>query len=84
MNKETRLLYRLFPDMPQCEEDISVVGGVEIPDHLLRKDIVQFSNFPDDDLSRTILQLVGLHLWSWTDEQKKQVIEALQNVGTTK
>jgi hypothetical protein len=84
MNNQKLLLYRLFPDMPQCEDDICVAGGVEIPDSMLRKDVVEFSNFPDDDLSRTILQLVGLHLWSWTDEQKKEVIEALQNVRTTK
>lgn len=66
-----------------CDDDSVVAGGVEIPESMFRKDVVEFSNFPDDDLSRTILQFIGLYLWSWTDEQKKQVIEGLQNVVKT-
>lgn len=62
------------------DDDIYVAGGVEIPDHMLCHDMIQFENAPDDDQSRLLLQLISLHLRKWTDEQKCQIITAIHTM----
>lgn len=62
------------------DDDIYVAGGVEVPDHMLSQDVVHFDNAPDDDLSRLLLQLIGLNLKRWNDDQKCQIIAAIHTI----
>jgi hypothetical protein len=53
------------------------VGISRLPEHLINKDVIEFSNCPEDDLSIHILRLIGLHLKNMNDEQKQEIINTL-------
>lgn len=61
------------------DDDLCVAGGVDISEHLINKDVIQFSNYPDDILSIQVLQLIGLHLRSFSDREKYELIEKMQS-----
>ena len=65
-------------------DEVPVAGGVGFPEYLLRNDTVHFSNYPKDDKSRHLLQIIGLHLWRFDDEDKDKVIDFLFRLITDK
>ena len=62
------------------DDDNIVVGGVEIPDYLLNKDLISFDNYPKDEKSLYILRLIGLHLPRFSDDQKDELIICLRKL----
>jgi len=64
----------------ECPDDDLVAGGCDIPEEMIDKDVIGFTNFPDDELSRYILQLIGLHLNKMTDEQKRTLAKDLRDI----
>lgn len=57
-----------------------IAGGVDIPDHMIDKSVILFENYPEDDLSVYILQLIGLHLKKMSDEDKIKIITTIQGI----
>lgn len=59
-----------FPD------DLIACG--DCPDELISKELIEFANYPKDDMSLYILRLTSLHLSNMSDEQKRTVIAGWQ------
>jgi hypothetical protein len=58
------------------DEDWNYIEGLPP----IRRDVVKFANYPDDEKSLYILQMVGLHLATMTEEQKDQLIASLMKI----
>lgn len=57
-----------------------LAGGVDIPDDMIDKSVILFENYPEDELSIYILQLIGLHLKNMSDEDKLKIITTLRGI----
>lgn len=65
------------------ENEIDVIGGIDLIDlRLIRDDVVHFTNYPDDDRSCHLLQLIGLHLWRLNDKEKDEIIDFVFRIVT--
>lgn len=56
------------------QETIKAFGNLK---EIIRNDVVEFSNYPEDDLSIHLLRLISLHLSKMTNEQKTEIINTI-------
>ena len=62
------------------DDEMCVAGGPELPEHLINHDMIEFTNYPEDELSIHILRLIALHLKGMNDAQKKEIVSVIQKV----
>lgn len=60
-------------------EGSCLAGGSGLPEHL-RLDVIEFTNYPEDDLSIHILRLVSLHLKTMSDADKEKLIDTFNEI----
>lgn len=61
-------------------DDYCIAGGVDIPERMINRDVIGFTNYPTDQRSRHILHLIGIHLKRFDDDQKDKIIQTLDEI----
>jgi hypothetical protein len=57
-----------------------VSGGIAMPESLRNKNVCHFTNYPDDETSIHLLQLVGLHIHTLSDDDKLLIISTIEKI----
>lgn len=62
------------------DDSCCTASGGKLPDNLVNNNIINFTNYPDDQKSLYILRLIGLNLRDFTEEQKDKLITSLKEI----
>jgi cell division protein FtsB len=60
------------------EELCCIAGNPSVPASMLRKDVAEVSNTPDDEVSKHLTRLYMLHIWTMSEPQKLAIIAAYE------